>query len=235
MITVDGNSRIKEVTPEAITIEVSEYETVQMEINGVLHTLYQGKPRPQAKPAPKKPAAKKAEPKKPEPKVEEPAKPKRVMPKPGPKGSRANKKVKKVKPKKPMLSDDSQHSIHTLSFDEKLKLIPKEIKEKYELLSKYIVDTYGCAPRQSFAMEGYRYDRKLLIGLSLSAEHIRVNGAIDPKVYRDTKMPVNLDKDAKHYAEIPAYLKVKSDKTAKQALRFIDDVMKANGVKKLKK
>ena len=238
-----GNEEsVRRVTPTAdgeITIEVNEWETVQMEWNGQLITLYEGKGVPPTKKPAKKPAA----PAKPavaatteKAVVAAPVAPRRPVPPARKKGSRANVKVEKGKgPKKPLISDDSQHSIHTLSFEDKLKAVSKEIKSVYQQLSSYLTDVYGCSHRTSFAMDGYRVGRELLVALSLSSEHVRVNGAIDAKVYQDSKMPINHDKDAKHYADVPSYMKVKSEKSLKQALKFIDDVMKAHGVKKISK
>ena len=234
METEQGIRKITAVQGEEITIEISEYETVEMEWNGVTYTLYQGKPRPAApapaaKPAPvAKPAVRR---------VSAPvaSAPKKVMPKRAP-GSRANVKVKKgTGPKKALSADDGQHSIHTLSFEEKLAIVPKDTKKLYNDLSNYLITAYGCSHRTSFAMDAYRVGRELLVALSLGGEHIRVNGAIEPKFYKDSKMPVNSDKDVKHYADVPSYMKVGSEKTYKQALRFIDDVMKKHGVKKLVK
>ena len=229
---------ISAASGEEITIEINEYETVEMEWNGVTYTLYQGKPRPaaavsEAKPAPV--AKPKPAPRPVSAPVAAPVAPKRIMPKRAP-GSRANVKVKKgTGPKKALFADDGQHSIHTLSFEEKLAIIPKDTKKLYNDLSDYLITAYGCSHRTSFAMDGYRVGRELLIALSLGGEHIRVNGAIEPKFYKDSKMPVNSDKDVKHYADVPSYMKVGSEKTFKQALRFIDDVMKKHGVKKLVK
>lgn len=206
--------------PEPITIEVNESDTVQMEWNGKLYTLYEGVKKP--KPAP------------------------RPAPKPAPKP--AAKKVKYVKPKArslgpqkefaafgPGLTDDSQHSIHTVSMEDKIDAASDEVKERFEALSKYLVETYGCVRRTSFGYDAYRVKGKLIVCLTLGGVHIRVNAAIDPKKYQGTRMKVNDDSANKKYVDVPSYIKILSDKTYQQAYRLIDDAMKANGVKPVKK
>ena len=210
------------VKPEPITIEVDESDTVQMEWNGKLYTLYEGvkKPRPVRKPAPSAAPAKP----KPEKKV------KLVKPQP-----------KELGPQKefaafgPGLTDDSQHSIHTVSMEDKIEAAPDEVKERFEALSKYLVETYGCVRRTSFGYDAYRVKGKLIVCLTLGGVHIRVNAAIDPKKYHGTRMKVNDDSANKKYAGVPSYIKILSEKTYQQAFRLIDDAMKANGVKPVKK
>lgn len=238
---------------EPINVEITEYDTVEMEINGVVTVLYQGKPRPAPKKVVKKAApAKKPEPvAAPEPKKEEPKPTPAVAPvaapapvKTGPipprRGAVIRKKNQKVKKSTklakfgPGLTDDNQHSIHTISFEEKVALAPKDIRKKYKELSEYMINTYGCTNRVSFGYDSYRVGKKVVVALSLGGVHLRVNAAIDPKLYEGTKMAVNDDSNSKKYQDMPSYIKVMSDKTFKQAFRLIDDTMKSLGVKKVK-
>lgn len=259
---VDGqpaeNKEVIEVKQgEPINIEITEYDTVEMEINGVTTVLYQGKPRPAPKPI-KKPAPKKvvkpapkAEPKpepKPKPKPEpkpEPAPvvapaPVKTGPMPPRRGAVIRKKNRKITRSKeladfgPGLTDDNQHSIHTIPFEEKVNIAPKDIKKKYKDLSAYLTDVYGCSHRISFGYDSYRVGKKVVVALSLGGVHLRVNAAIDPKFYEGSKLHVNDDSDSKKYKDMPSYIKVMSDKTYKQAIRLIDDTMKNLGVKKIK-
>ena len=230
--------------PDPINIEITEDQTVIMEINGVPHVLYQGKPKAKpvkkavAKPAPKKapakPAPKKAEPKKVEPKKVEPKKPVKKSPVP-PKRNKPMDPTRDFAKFGPGLTDDSQHSIHTLSFEEKVDKAPKDIRKKYKELSKYLTEEFGCSHRVSFGYDSYRVGKKVVIALSLGGVHLRVNAAIDPKVYKGTRMAVNDDSASKKYKDLPAYIKVMGDKSFKQAFRLIDDTMKSLGVKKVSK
>ena len=232
---------------DPINIEITEDQTVEMEINGVRTVLYEGKKKPEpVKPAP----AKKPEPK-PEPKpaaapVAKPAAPK-AIPTSAPASQverrgavPIRKSTKPVKPTRrlakfgPGLSDDSQHSIHTIPFEDKVKAAPKDIRAKYKALSDYLVNTYGCAHRVSFGYDSYRIGKKVVIALSLGGVHLRINAAIDPKVYAGTKMSVNDDSASKKYKDLPSYIKVIGEKSFKQAFRLIDDTMKSLGVKKVK-
>ena len=217
---------------EPINIEITEYDTVIMEINGEPKVLYEGKPRPKpvAKPAPKPAPA-------PKPVVIVAA------PKPAPKKAPIIVRKKRTKPYKPTrklasfgpgITDDGQHSIHTVSFEDKVKAAPKDIRQKYEELSKYLIEGYDCSHRVSFGYDSYRVGKKVVVALSLGGVHLRINAAIDPKVYEGTKMKVNDDTGSKKYADMPSYIKIISDKTFKQAFRLIDDTMKALGVKKKK-
>ena len=217
---------------EPINIEITEDQTVEMEIDGVRHVLYVGK-TPAPKPAPKKPAAKKPEPKKAEPKPEPaPAKPlKGVIP---PKNTERLDPTRELAAFGPGLTDDSQHSIHTISFEEKVDLASEDIKKKYQELSDYLVNVYGCSHRINFGYDSYRVGKKVVVALSLGGVHLRVNTALDPKFYDGTKMRVNDDSNSKKYKDLPSYIKVIGDKSHKQAFRLIDDTMKSIGVKKIK-
>ena len=218
---------------EPINIEITEYDTVVMEINGVETVLYEGKPRPKAEfnPAPAPAPVVVAKP------APAPA------PAPVAKKSPIIARKKRTKPYKPTrslakfgpgLTDDGQHSIHTVSFEDKVKLAPKDIRQKYEELSKYLVEMYDCSHRVSFGYDSYRVGKKVVVALSLGGVHLRINAAVDPKTYDGSKMKVNDDTGSKKYADLPSYIKIISDKTFKQAFRLIDDTMKSLGVKKKK-
>ena len=230
---------------EPINIEITEDQTVEMEINGVRHVLYEGK-KPAPKPEPKRVAVKEPV-KKPEPEVkpavrtvaepvvatpEPPKKP--VAPISRPRNTKRLAPTRKLVKFGPGMSDDNQHSIHTVPFEDKVKAAPKDIRDKYKALSAYLVDTYGCGHRISFGYDSYRLGKKVVVALSLGGVHLRVNAALDPKVYAGTKMSVNDDSDSKKYKDLPSYIKVMGDKSYKQALRLIDDTMKSLGVKKAK-
>ena len=234
--------------PDPINLEITEDQTVIMEINGVEHVLYEGKAPTKKKvvvPAPKpakKPAPKKVEPKpepKPEPIIitEPPVQQSEPVRRPIINGRRSNKKLKPTKKLAsfgPGTSDDNMHSIHTISFEDKIKKASKDIKSKYEGLSKYLIETYGCAHRVSFGYDAYRVGKQAVVAISLGGVHLRVNASIDPKVYEGTKMMVNDDSASKKYEGLPAYIKVISDKSYKQAFRLIDDTMKSLSIKKKK-
>ncbi|MDY6393056.1 MAG: GNAT family N-acetyltransferase [Bacilli bacterium] len=220
---------------EPITIEITEDQTVVMEINGVEHVLYEGKPRKRVAPKPV-PAPAPAPVVVPAPapaKAAVPA-PKRPSPIRRPVRTKPYKPTRKLASFGPGLTDDGQHSIHTVSFDDKVAAAPKDIREKYKALSAYLIDTYGCSHRVSFGYDSYRVGKKVVIALSLGGVHLRINAAIEPKAYDGTKMKVNDDTNNKKYAGMPSYIKVISDKTFKQSFRLIDDTMKALGVKKKK-
>ena len=225
---------------EPITIEINEDETVIMEIDGVQTVLYEGKPRPKKKPAPKKvvkPAPAPAPEPEPQPEtiivVEQPVKKGSPIQRKRPAGKRL-RPTRALAKYGPGTSDDSQHSIHTVGFEDKLRHAPKAIAAMYRTLRDYLVETYGCSHRISFGYDSYRVGKKVVVALSLGGVHLRVNAAIDPKVYEGTKMHVNDDSDSKKYKDMPSYIKVMSDKTLKQAMRLIDDTMKGLGVKKIK-
>ncbi len=236
--------------PDPINLEITEDQTVIMEIDGVEHVLYQGKaPEPKAVVLEKKaaPEPKKEEPKpvksqkKPEPKpepatvpvkAEEPAKKRSVIP---PRNTERLEPSRELASFGPGTSDDALHSIHTVSFEEKVANAGEDIKTKYDGLSNYLVETYGCAHRVSFGYDAYRVGKKTVAAISLGGVHLRVNASIDPKTYEGTRMMVNDDTGSKKYKDLPAYIKVISDKSYKQAFRLIDDTMKANGIKKVKK
>lgn len=226
----------KNVDP--INIEITEDQTVEMEINGVRHVLYEGK-KPAAKPAPK-PVAKKtvvAPEKKPEakPVVQPAVKPaSKLVTKTGPRNKKKLKPTRDLASFGPGLTDDSQHSIHTVAFEDKIKVAPKDLKAKYKGLSEYLINTYGCSHRVSFGYDSYRIGKKVVVALSIGGVHLRINTALDPKFYDGTKMRVNDDSASKKYKDLPSYIKVIGDKSYKQSFRLIDDTMKSLGVKKVK-
>ncbi|MCR5348867.1 MAG: GNAT family N-acetyltransferase [Bacilli bacterium] len=232
---------------EPIDIEITEDQTVEMEWNGKRHVLYVGKAPQPKKPEPKKKVVQPAKPApKPQPKpVEKKPEPK-PQPKPAPqpevplKGVIPPKNTERLDPTRelaafgPGLSDDSQHSIHTVPFEDKIAASDDELKKKYQELSDYLVNVYGCSHRVSFGYDSYRVGKKVVVALSIGGVHLRVNTALDPKFYEGTKMRVNDDSGSKKYKDLPSYIKVIGEKSHKQAFRLIDDTMKSLGVKKKK-
>ena len=239
---------------EPINIEITEDQTVEMEINGVVTVLYEGKKRPAAKPAAKKPAAKPAA----EPAAKPAAQPAPAQStrKPPVRKPAGEKKVEErrelprlVNPRNkerldptrelvdygPGTSDDGQRSIHTVSFEDKMKNAPKEIRDMYKELSDYMIKTYGLSHRISFGYDSFRISKKVVAALSLGGVHLRVNTALDPKFYDGSKMRVNDDSASKQYKDLPSCIKIISEKNFKQSFRLIDDTMKSFGVKKVKK
>lgn len=229
---------------EPINIEITEDQTVEMEINGVRTILYEGKKRPApakpaAKPAPKpvaKPAPKKPSPKpvvKPEPVKQEERRPlPRLV---NPRNTERLDPTRELAAWGPGTSDDGQRSIHTIAFEDKMKAAPKDIKSKYKELSDYMQEVYGLSHRVSFGYDSFRVGKKVVVALSLGGVHLRVNTCLDPKFYDGTKIRVNDDSASKQYKDLPSCIKIISEKNFKHAFRLIDDTMKSIGVKKIKK
>lgn len=128
----------------------------------------------------------------------------------------------------PGTSDDSQHSIHTVSFDEKLALSSKELQGNYKALSELLLSYPGVTHRVNFGYDGYRYKKQLIATLSIGGVHLRLNTAMDPSAYKDEpKMRVNDDSKSKKYKDVPSYIKVMGEKSLKQAKRLIEDTIKS--------
>ena len=252
---IEKEETITLVAPEVrpIDIEIDETDTVIMILNGVAHTIYEGKkpaPRKIVKKAPRKVAPKPAPKPAPEPEAkpapvaegkaeaERPIIYKKVIVKRPPLIQRKNTKPlgpsRKLASFGPGTSDDSLRSIHTASFEEKIKKANKDLKKKYKDLSDYLVENYGCGHRVSFGYDAYRVGRKTVVAISLGGVHLRINAAIDPKTFDGTRVKVNDDSNSRQFKDLPSYIKVISDKTFQQAFRLIDETMKVNGVKKKK-
>ena len=231
---------------EPINIEITEDQTVEMEINGVTTVLYEGKkrpapakkPQPKAKPKPAaKPAAKPA-PKAPARKAAAPIKTEERRPLPrlvNPRNKERLDPTRELVDYGPGTSDDGQRSIHTVAFEDKMKAAPKDIRDMYHELSAYLGDVYGCSHRVSFGYDSFRINKKVVVALSLGGVHLRVNTCLDPKFYDGTKMRVNDDSASKQYKDLPSCIKIISEKNFKQSFRLIDDTMKSLGVKRVKK
>lgn len=226
--------------PEPINIEITEDQTVEMEINGVVTVLYEGKkrPAPAKKPA-AKPAAKPAPARKPpvrKPVAEKKVEERRPLPRlVNPRNKERLDPTRELVDFGPGTSDDGQRSIHTVSFEDKMKSAPKDIRQKYKELSDYLLNEYGCSHRVSFGYDSFRLNKRVVVALSLGGVHLRVNTALDPKFYDGSKMRVNDDSASKQYKDLPSCIKIISDKNFKQSFRLIDDTMKSLGVKRVKK
>jgi len=121
--------------------------------------------------------------------------------------------------------------LKNVTFKEKLDRSPKELQEQYEAISEYVV-SFGAVHRISRKFDAYHIGRKRLIVLNIRGTHLRVYGAIESKALADSTMNVYDDSKTRIYAGTPSLVKVTGPLSYKWAFRFIDEVMKANGINK---
>ena len=134
--------------------------------------------------------------------------PKRVVPQPAPKVE------VKPEPKK----------IIRIPFTTRIHSAEKELKDHFNELKSDIL-AYGVKSRISNSGDTFRLHTKTYVKITIAGKALKLYFALDPKDYKDSKMPLA---DAGHkgiYEEIPLVFKVKSELSLRRAKQLIADAM----------
>lgn len=129
------------------------------------------------------------------------------------------------------VEEDPFAGLNNVTFEEKLKRSSEDLKQNYEEIRDYIL-SYGTAHRISRKYDAYHKGMKRLIIINIRGTHLRVYGAIPSKALADSTMNVYDDSKTKIYQDTPSFIKVTGSLSYKWAFRFVDEVMKANGIEK---
>lgn len=157
------------------------------------------------------------------PAVTEAKEEKEVQDKPEEKPEQLTAPEEKVQEEK--TSDDifsSMNGRKHISFAQKLDDADPDLQKKYEELRDALIGK-DLNVRTSFPGESFSLHRKRYAFLTINGKHIKMNLALNPEDYRDSKIPVSRN-NAKKFEDIPLTFKVQSDLSLKRALLLINDL-----------
>jgi|GEM_PF-882488 len=129
------------------------------------------------------------------------------------------------------IEEDPFAGLKNVTFEQKLARSSADLKQNYQEIRDYVL-SYGTAHRISRKYDAYHKGLKRLIILNIRGTHLRVYGAIPSKNLADSTMNVYDDSKTKIYEDTPSFIKVTGSLSYKWAFRFVDEVMKANGIEK---
>ena len=125
-----------------------------------------------------------------------------------------------VKEKKKIIRIPFQKRIH--SADSVMKAHFNELKS--DILA------YGVKSRISNSGDTFRLHTKTYVKITIAGKSLKLYFALNPKDYKDSKMPLA---DAGHkgiYREIPLVFKVKSELSLRRAKQLVADAMAKDGL-----
>ena len=144
--------------------------------------------------------------------------PKRVVPAPAP---------RRVEPA-PVVVEEPKKIIR-IPFEVRIHAASKELKDHFNELKSDIL-AYGVKSRLSNSGDTFRLHTKTYVKITIAGKALKLYFALDPKDYKDSKMPLA---DAGHkgiYKEIPLVFKVKSELSLRRAKQLVADAMAKDGL-----
>ncbi len=118
------------------------------------------------------------------------------------------------------------------SFSAKLIQSPEETKEFYCIIRNYLLSFKGVKSRISWKADTFNIGRRQIAKLMVKGKTLNVNLALNPADYVDAKFRVVDKTESKIYANVPLGYKIKSNRAVKNAMKLIDEVVKALGLEK---
>lgn len=109
------------------------------------------------------------------------------------------------------------------SFAAKLRLASDLVKEYYCAVYNKFLSRSKVKLRTSFACDTFNFGKKQLAKITIAGKTLKLYLALDPKTL-PAKYHVKDASDVKKYAQVPALLKIRSDRALKNALELINTV-----------
>ena len=139
------------------------------------------------------------------------------------------------KPAEPAVEEEEEvekgPSPERIPFPTRLLGADEDVQEHYNVLKSEIL-SYGVKSRVSNTGDTFRLHKITYVKITVAGKGLKLYFALDPKDYKDSKIPVA---DAGHkgvYQDIPLVFKVKSDLSLRRAKMLIADVMAKFGNEK---
>ena len=116
-----------------------------------------------------------------------------------------------------------------IPFQTRIHAAAPELKAHFNELKSDIL-AYGVKSRISNSGDTFRLHTKTYVKITIAGKALKLYFALDPKDYRDSKMPL-LDVGHKGiYKEIPLVFKVKSELSVRRAKQLVADAMAKDGL-----
>ena len=140
--------------------------------------------------------------------------PRRVVPAPAPKPVEV-----KPEPKK----------IIRIPFEVRIHAAEPELQAHFNELKSDIL-AYGVKSRLSNSGDTFRLHTKTYVKITIAGKALKLYFALDPKDYKDSKMPLGNAGHKGIYREIPLVFKVKSGLSLRRAKQLVADAMAKDGL-----
>jgi len=118
------------------------------------------------------------------------------------------------------------------SFAEKVRDLPDESKENYNMLKNQLMSYEGIKNRTTKSNDIFRHKREYVAKISVLGKTVKLHLALNPDDYLVTKYHHKDLSAKKKYAKVPFMLKIKSQRSKKFAVELIGDAMRRAGLEK---
>ena len=118
-----------------------------------------------------------------------------------------------------------------IPFQNKIRRAAPETRGRYRDIVNALRE-YGFTDRMSIPGETFSYKRKRLIFVTMAGKTLKVHFALDPKEFENSTIPMKDASEAKKFADIPSYLKIKSDLAVRRVIALAQRLAEENNVPK---
>ncbi len=130
---------------------------------------------------------------------------------------------------KPAPRKEPAAKIIRVPFETRIHAADPVMKQHFNELKSDIL-AYGVKSRISNSGDTFRLHTKTYVKITIAGKSLKLYFALNPKDYKDSKMPLA---DAGHkgiYREIPLVFKVKSELSLRRAKQLVADAMAKDGL-----
>ena len=139
------------------------------------------------------------------------------------------KVVVPVKEEKEVVVVKEHKKIIRIPFQKRIHSASADMKQNFNELKSDIL-AYGVKSRISNSGDTFRLHTKTYVKITIAGKSLKLYFALDPKDYKDSKMPLGNAGHKGIYREIPLVFKVKSGLSLRRAKQLVADAMAKDGL-----
>ena len=136
-----------------------------------------------------------------------------------------------VAPAPAVVAAPEKEKVERIPFADRMKHAEKALKFAYNEIKSEIL-SYGLKSRISIAGDTFRLHTKTYIMLVVAGKSLKLYFALDPKDYKDSKMPLGDASKKVLHKDTPLVFKVKSDLSVRRCKQLIADCCAKDGLEK---
>ena len=140
-----------------------------------------------------------------------------------------NKRHGKVEEPEEKVEVKEHKKIIRIPFQTRIHAAEPELKAHFNELKSDIL-AYGVKSRISNSGDTFRLHTKTYVKITIAGKALKLYFALDPKDYKDSKMPLANAGHKGIYKEIPLVFKVKSELSVRRAKQLVADAMAKDGL-----
>ena len=125
----------------------------------------------------------------------------------------------------------AKEKVERIPFSVRMKHADKALKFAYNEIKSEML-AYGLKSRISIAGDTFRLHTKTYIMLVVAGKSLKLYFALDPKDYKDSKMPLGDASKKVLHKDTPLVFKVKSDLSVRRCKQLIADCCAKDGLEK---